>query len=169
MQAFTKEPDWLTTMADGTVKQLNPFSGTEVWTVAGRGNRPLGVVLPDPVPLDPAMQGRYCPFCEQRYLETPPEKSRMVRHPDDRRETLYGIPPEELFATTAEFRRVPNLFEILSYQYWNANYGYTLPAAGRRAEGGLPGLGRRPVATTCWAWPAPSCWPAAAPPPRSTP
>ena len=30
MQAFTKEPDWLTTMADGTVKQLNPFSGTEV-------------------------------------------------------------------------------------------------------------------------------------------
>ncbi|MEZ5202463.1 MAG: DUF4921 family protein [Micropruina glycogenica] len=27
-----REPDWLTMMADGTVKQLNPFSGTEVWT-----------------------------------------------------------------------------------------------------------------------------------------
>ncbi|WP_300078586.1 DUF4921 family protein, partial [Propioniciclava sp.] len=24
-------------MADGTVKQLNPFTGTEVWTVPGRG------------------------------------------------------------------------------------------------------------------------------------
>ena len=46
-----REPDWLTMMADGTVKQLNPFSGTEVWTVAGRGNRPLGVTLPDPVRL----------------------------------------------------------------------------------------------------------------------
>ena len=64
MQAFTKEPDWLTTMADGTVKQLNPFSGTEVWTVAGRGNRPLGVTLPDPVPLDLTQHGRYCAFCE---------------------------------------------------------------------------------------------------------
>ena len=26
---------------------------------------------------------------------------------------------------------MPNLFEILSYQYWNANYGYTLPARRR--------------------------------------
>ncbi|GAA0331899.1 DUF4921 family protein [Micropruina glycogenica] len=130
-----REPDWLTMMADGTVKQLNPFSGTEVWTVAGRGNRPLGVTLPDPVPLDPAMQGRYCPFCEQRYLETPPEKSRMIRHPDGTREVRYGTTAEELFTTVAEFRRVPNLFEILSYQYWNANYGYTLPprVAARKA------------------------------------
>lgn len=30
MQAFHREPEWLTVMADGTVKQLNPFSGTEV-------------------------------------------------------------------------------------------------------------------------------------------
>ncbi len=127
MYAFTKEPDWLTTMADGTVKQLNPFSGTEVWTVAGRGNRPLGVTLPDPVPLDLTQHGRFCAFCEQRYLDTPPEKSRMVRRDDGRRETLYGIKPEDLFATVAEFRRVPNLFEILSYQYWHANYRYTLP------------------------------------------
>ncbi len=128
MQAFHKEPDWLTVMADGTVKQLNPFSGTEVWTVAGRGNRPLGVALPPPIPLDPEQHGRYCPFCERRYLETPPEKSRVVR--DDRGDwrTLYRTTAEELFASTAEFRRVPNLFEILSFQYWHANYGYALPA-----------------------------------------
>ena len=128
LQPFAREPNYLTEMEDGTVKQLNPFSGTEVWTVAGRGNRPLGVKLPDPVPLDPAQHGRHCAFCEQRYLETPPEKSRVVRHPDGRWETLYRTPAEELFATTAEFRRIPNLFEILSYQYWNANYGYDLPA-----------------------------------------
>ncbi len=135
MQAFTKEPDWLTIMADGTVKQLNPFSGTEVWTVAGRGTRPMGVTLPDPVPLDTAQHGRYCPFCEQRYLETPPEKSRMVRREDQSMEIRYRTTAEELFQTVAEFRRVPNLFEILSFQYWHANYGYTLPprVAARKA------------------------------------
>ncbi|MFT3859900.1 DUF4921 family protein [Micropruina sp.] len=147
MQAFHAEPDWLTTMADGTVKQLNPFSGTEVWTVAGRGNRPLGVTLPDPVPLDPAQHGRHCAFCEQRYLETPPEKSRLVRHADGTREVRYGTTAEDLFATVAEFRRVPNLFEILSYQYWNANYGYTLPprVAARKAAYVESALGREHI------------------------
>ena len=135
MQAFHREPEWLSVMADGTVKQLNPFSATEVWTVAGRGNRPLGTSLPPPVPLNPEQHGRYCPFCEHRYLETPPEKSRMVRQDDGSRRISYGTTAEELFASTAEFRRVPNLFEILSYQYWHANYGYTLPArvAARKA------------------------------------
>lgn len=125
---YLREPEFISQLKDGTVKQLNPFSGTEVWTVAGRGNRPLGVVLPDPVPLDPARHGRHCPFCEGRYLETPPEKSRVVRHPDGAWETRYRVPAEELEATVAEFRRVPNLFEILSYDYWHLNYGYELPA-----------------------------------------
>ena len=128
MQAFIKEPDWLSIMADGTVKQLNPFSGTEVWTVAGRGTRPLERTPTDQVPLDPGMHGRHCPFCEQRYLETPPEKSRMVRRDDGSWETRYGTNAEDLFSSVADFRRFPNLFEILSYQYWHANYGYTLPA-----------------------------------------
>ena len=128
LHPFGREPDYLTQMKDGTVKQLNPFTGTEVWTVAGRGNRPMSVVLPDPVPLDPAQHGRYCSFCEKRYLDTPPEKSRVIRQPDGTWETHYRTPAEELFSTTAEFRRVPNLFEILSYDYWHANYGYELPA-----------------------------------------
>lgn len=125
---YLREPEFISRLKDGTVKQLNPFSGTEVWTVAGRGNRPLGVVLPDPVPLDPAQHGRHCAFCEARYLDTPPEKSRVVRNSDGTWETRYRIPAEELEATTAEFRRVPNLFEILSYDYWHDNYGYELPA-----------------------------------------
>ena len=62
VQPFVREPNYLTKLEDGTVKQLNPFSGTEVWTVAGRGNRPMGVQLPDPVPLDPEQHGRYCAF-----------------------------------------------------------------------------------------------------------
>ncbi len=127
MHPYLREPEFITQLKDGTVKQLNPFSGTEVWTVAGRGNRPLGIVLPDPVPLDPAAHGQYCPFCEGRYLETPPEKSRVIRRPDGGWETRYRTTAEELDATVAEFRRVPNLFEILSYDYWHLNYGYELP------------------------------------------
>ena len=127
LHPYVREPEYLTLMKDGTLKQLNPFSGTEVWTVAGRGNRPLGVQLPDPVPLDPALHGRHCPFCELRYLDTPPEKSRVIRRADGGWETLWRTPAEELTATTAEFRRIPNLFEILSYDYWHANYGYELP------------------------------------------
>ncbi len=134
LQPYMREPDWLTQMMDGTVKQLNPFTGTEVWTVAGRGNRPLGVQLPDPVPLDPALHGRHCAFCERRYRETPPEKSRIVRHPDGAWETRYRTAAEEMDGSVAEFRRIPNLFEILSYDYWNANYGYVLPALVRERK-----------------------------------
>lgn len=127
MHLFLREPSWLTEMADGTLKQLNPFSGTEVWTVPGRGNRPLGIKLPDPAPLAPGEQTKACSFCSERYLETPPEKSRVVRHADGTWETRYRTPAEHLFDTVAEFRRVPNLFEILSFDYWHANYGYRLP------------------------------------------
>ena len=126
MQPYAREPEYLTQLADGTVKQLNPFTGTEVWTVPGRGNRPLGLGYPDPQPLDPAQAGAYCSFCEKRYAETPPEKSRIVAT-EHGHETLYGVGAAQMFDTVAEFRRVPNLFEILSYEYWHANYGYTLP------------------------------------------
>jgi len=127
VQPYLRDPEFLTQLKDGTTKQLNPFSGTEVWTVAGRGNRPLGVHLPDPAPLDPAQHGRHCAFCDGRKLETPPEKSRVIRRPDGGWETRYRTPAEELDATIAEFRRIPNLFEILSYDYWHLNYGYQLP------------------------------------------
>lgn len=125
---YAREPDYLTTMADGTVKQFNPFSGTEVWTVPGRGNRPLGIKVAEPEPIDPSQHGRHCQFCELRYLETPPEKARVIRHGGGDWETRYRIPAEELQNSVADFRQVPNLFEILSYEYWHANYGYTLPS-----------------------------------------
>ncbi len=112
-------------MADGTVKQMNPFTGTEVWTVPGRGNRPLGVPPTNPIPLVDDEIGRHCSFCEKRYLETPPEKARLVRR-DGQWQEMLRVPAAELFNTVAEFRRVPNLFEILSYEYWHQNYGYEL-------------------------------------------
>ncbi|MDR1800001.1 MAG: DUF4921 family protein [Bifidobacteriaceae bacterium] len=126
MQPLMKPPEYVSTLADGTVKQLNPFTGTEVWTVAGRGNRPLGIQRRDPQPLDPAQAGAHCVFCERRYRDTPPEKARVVRGADGTWQTQRLTMAEDLNATVAEFRRIPNLFEILSYNYWHANYGYTL-------------------------------------------
>ena len=70
-------------------------------------NRPLNIVLPDPMPLDPAQNGKHCAFCEGRYLDTPPEKSRVIRLPDGAWETRYRTPAEELDATVAEFRPAP--------------------------------------------------------------
>ncbi|MDU0478001.1 DUF4921 family protein [Staphylococcus chromogenes] len=113
------------TMADGTLKQVNPMTGTEVWTVPGRGNRPLGVPSTEPQPLSDGHERSACAFCEDRLLHTPPEKARMVRSADGW-EILPGAPASEVHDTVAEFRRVPNLFEIVSYDYWHQNYGFTM-------------------------------------------
>lgn len=126
MQSFAREPDFLRVLSDGTVKQLNPFTGTEVWTVPARSHRPTGAVAREARPIDPAARGRHCAFCEARYLETPPEKSRLTLV-DGEWEQHDHTPANQLFDSVAEFRRVPNLFEILSFDYWQSNYGFELP------------------------------------------
>ena len=92
-------------LPDGTVKQRNLLTGTEVWTVPGRGNRPIMANTVSPEPVDHSHDGQFCAFCEQRYLETPPEKARLVRHEDGCWEKLTGLPAEELSATTADVSR----------------------------------------------------------------
>lgn len=116
----------LVTLADGTVKQLNPFSGTQVWTVPGRGNRPLGLTCPEPRPLTEADFTSRSAFGSANPLLTPPEKARVVADgaaPGGFR-TMPGVLPGAVHDTVAEFRRVPNLFEIVTYDYWAENYGF---------------------------------------------
>ncbi len=120
----------LTTLADGTIKQVNPFSGTQVWTVPGRGNRPLGVTMADPKPLSPSDFTSRDAFGSDNKLLTPPEKDRIVAT-DESYEIISDLLPHQLDETVAEFRRVPNLFEIVTFDYWTANYGYTPPPAVR--------------------------------------
>lgn len=132
---MTDRPPPLVRLPDGTVKQVNQVTGTVVWTVPGRAHRPLAVPTDEPRPVDHAADGAHCAFCSGRYLETPPEKSRLVRGADGAAEVLEGVTAERLFGTVAELRRVPNLFEILSVDYWRANHGYEVPAEMRqRAE-----------------------------------
>ncbi|MCL2735754.1 MAG: DUF4921 family protein [Propionibacteriaceae bacterium] len=112
-------------MGDGTIKQINPSTGTRVWTVPGRGARvPIQPDL-DLRPVSDTDWTHACAFCSARYMETPPEKARVVH--DDEWRMIERVPAENLFDTVAEFRVVPNLFEIVSYDYWHQNYGYVLP------------------------------------------
>ena len=112
-------------MADGTVKQTNPFSGTTVWTIPGRANRPLNGSGGAPEPIDHTRDGRHCAFCEDRYLETPPERMRYVGG-----ELQHGLSAPAVVAAPADFRVVPNLFQILDFSYWRENYGYAVAADG---------------------------------------
>ena len=124
-----REP--LTIMADGTIKQLNPFSGTQVWTVPGRGNRPLAAAHKEPRELTDKDFTAACSFCSDNMLATPPEKSRIIAR-DGKWEILRDLMPHELHDTEPLFRRVPNLFEIVSYDYWAQNYGFSMDES--RAE-----------------------------------
>lgn len=109
--------DALVVLPDGTVKQRSPLTGTVVWTVPGRANRPLPALTEPP--------SGPCAFCPERYADTPPEKARVVVGPDAR--VLRHVAAEDLTDTVAEFRRIPNLFEILSVDYWRMNHGYEIP------------------------------------------
>lgn len=113
-------------MPDGTVKQINPFTGTEVWAVPGRGNKPLSNEVPETAKeIEHTGRESYCSFCESRYYEVPPEKSRLVKF-DGHYRSLVRIPPDQYDNTVAEFRRVGNLFEIVTIDYWKKNYNYRL-------------------------------------------
>ncbi|OZB47877.1 MAG: hypothetical protein B7X40_08420, partial [Cellulomonas sp. 14-74-6] len=112
-------------LPDGTVKQVSPLTGTTVWTLPGRANRPLPQPPAQRSPVDPARVDDLCAFCPGRYRETPPEKSRLVLDPYPH--VLEHLPARHLDDTVAEVRRIPNLFEILAVDYWRTNHGYVVP------------------------------------------
>ncbi len=113
-------------MPDGTVKQVGPLTGTRVWTVPGRAHRPLAAPRDDPRRLAPGEERRLCAFCTDRYLETTPEKSRLV---GPTFEEHRRVPADEVEDTVAEFRRFGNLFEIVSAEYWRENHGFRQPSS----------------------------------------
>ncbi len=121
----------LRTLPDGTVRQISPLTGTVVWTVPGRSHRPLPTLVERGQPLAPSDLDHRCAFCAGRQLETPPEKARLVLDPArgglEPWRILRHVTADTLAATRAEVRRIPNLFEILGYDYWHANHGFEIP------------------------------------------
>ena len=120
----------MTTLPDGTIKQVNPFSGTEVWTVRGRGDRPMDIIE-EHRNSGELIEDRDSAsvFGLKRILETPPEKARLVVDEDGEPRILRGLANHELEDTDPLFRRVANLYEILTYDYWQLNYGYQMNAS----------------------------------------
>jgi len=114
-------------MKDGTIKQVNPFTGTEVWFIPGRGNKPDPNARPKTAQkIETHVPEDYCSFCEASYWDTTPEKSRLLRHQDGRYEHIDHLPAAEMNKTKPIFRRISNLFEIVSTDYWKKNYEYFL-------------------------------------------
>lgn len=111
---------------DGTIRYRNPFAETEAWFTPGRRRRPFHTL--DKAPgaiLSEAQPQNYCAFCPANYVQTTPEKSRFEKNGRDWR--LCDQPsPERVFANQARFRRIGNLYEIISYDYWQKKYGFDL-------------------------------------------
>ena len=119
-------PEPLQQLADGTVKQVNSFTGTEVWTVPGRADRPLPHALPAPQQLTPDAHTATCDFCSSNYARTTPEKMRLAGGTLSRE-----LLPAEAARTPADFRLIGNLFEIVSLNYWKTNHGYQISERAR--------------------------------------
>src|SRR5581483_3487674 len=121
---------YYTLMADGTIKQINPFTDNEVWSVPGRAGKPApnGAALLQ-TPLKPSDFTGFCAFCPDRLFETPPEKSRLIQNEDGGYRRVDYVPPSEMKGMPWLFRRVPNLFEIVTVDYWKKNYNYVLSHA----------------------------------------
>ncbi|MGA1871315.1 MAG: DUF4921 family protein [bacterium] len=119
------------TMKDGTVKQINPFTNTEVWNIPGRKHKPkTNEAIKEPKKIEPAEIEDSCNFCEARFFNTPPEKSRLIFR-NGKYECLERQNAEDINKTKVVFRRIPNLFEIVTIDYWKENYDFFLPAVNK--------------------------------------
>jgi len=105
LMPYSPSAEPLTRLADGTVKQISPFTGTEVWTVPGRANRPISHPVAEVRPLEEADRTHSCAFCSARYLETPPEKARVVRGADGG----FGLVPKDIVPAFADAESVETL------------------------------------------------------------
>lgn len=62
-------------MPDGTEKQINPFTGREVWTIPGRSKKPVyNSFKTAPREIEIQHPEKYCNFCAANYKNTPPER-----------------------------------------------------------------------------------------------
>lgn len=123
-------------MPDGTIKQISPFSKTEVWCVPERG-RGRRIITGEPleserIHLTKVSPENYCHFCESEGINCCPEKTRVVQDRTGRFKRTDFPDYETVFGEIADFRRVGNLFEIVTYDYWQKNYGYVMPEKNRQ-------------------------------------
>lgn len=118
-------------MPDGTLKMTNPLTGRTAWWVPGRSGRPNLQSVPSSLDHEVLHEPEdYCPFCPARLLETPPEIERRVLDGNVYR-SLSRLAPKQLKESRFVFRRVMNLYEIVTLEYWRRNYDYRGPSQDR--------------------------------------
>jgi len=130
-------PDYkalLTRLNDGTIRQKNPLTGIEVWTVPGRAGKPsANSAAPVNQPVEKKEPEDYCDLCEARYFNTPPEKERLIKQGEEY-VSLTNLRTEELYASKPIFRRIPNLFEIVTFDFWQKNFGFIMSPENKRRK-----------------------------------
>lgn len=109
-------------MPDGTLKMTNPVTARTAWWVPGRGGRPIVSTAPASLEHSELHEPEdYCPFCSANLLRTPPEIERRVRDGGGYRSILHPY-QRDLRGMHNYFRRVANLYEIVTLNYWRRNY-----------------------------------------------
>ncbi len=107
-------------LRDGTIKMVDPFTGTVV-----RVNKERSARLPaEPNEKIPIPQNFICPFCPGNERMTTPEKKREVLASGQYVDHHTMQPEVSLNDPNWKFRVVPNLFEIVPFKYWTDNYDY---------------------------------------------
>jgi len=111
-------------MPDGTLKMTNPLTGRCAWWVPGRVGRPNMHATPASAEHDELHEPEdYCAFCPENLLQTPPEIERRVADDNGYRKMEHLL-PHQLGDSNYIFRRMANLYEIVTLDYWRRNYGY---------------------------------------------
>lgn len=113
----------LVRLEDGSVRQVGPLTGTTVWTIPGRANRPINHAPSTSLALTGDDDEHLCSFCVRRYLETTPEKTRLLGSGTTAR-IERGRLPSQVDRDRATARRFGNLFEIVSARSWRINHGF---------------------------------------------
>jgi galactose-1-phosphate uridylyltransferase len=115
-------------LADGTLRLQNPTVGEEVWYVPGRADRPITNDRRSSrrsLSEEGERPEEGCSFCPKNTFHTPAEKARVVKQGSGYR-VLEKQTAEQALGQDALFRRVPNLFEIVPFEFWRKNYGLQL-------------------------------------------
>src|SRR6185503_18003012 len=120
-------------LADGTLRVRNPVVGEEVWYVPGRASRPIPNErrLNRKALSEAGNPEQACHFCPEHLFRTPAEKARVIKQGGSYR-VVERRTAEEAAKEQALFRRVPNLFEIVPFEFWRRNYSLELSPAQKR-------------------------------------
>jgi galactose-1-phosphate uridylyltransferase len=111
-------------MPDGTLKMTNPLTGRTAWWVPGRGDRPnTPLAAPSMEHGQTHEPEDYCAFCPVNLFQTPPEIERRVQDGNGYRSLWHPL-PQKIRGQSHAFRRVANLYEIVTLNYWRRNYDY---------------------------------------------